>query len=124
MEGYEIEFYWPGFFFALPVIVVGVVLPAWLLILVFRYTKFPILKKLLLVPVCIISPFLSMLVWPLALQLSGLIRMMPYGSSAPYFWVANELFGDWSEYVWAGISTVVVFIIHHIVKSKREKIKC
>ena len=115
VEGYGLEFHWPSLFFAPPLIVVGVVLPAWLLILVFRYGKLSTLKKLLLVPVCIIGPFLWMLFWPLVLQLSGLIRMTPDGSPAPYLWVANELFGDWSEYVWVGITTAVFFIIHYIL---------
>lgn len=121
MNGYEIEFHWPGFFFAFPAMVVGVVLPAWLLVIVFRYTKFSNIKKVFLIPVCIIGPFLSMLFWPLVLQLSGIIRMTPDGASPSYLWVANELFGDWSEYVWVGISTAFVFIIHHIGKRRRER---
>jgi hypothetical protein len=56
-----------------------------------------------------------MLFWPLVLQLTGLIRITPDGSPVTYLWVANELFGDWSEYVWVGISTVVVFMIHYIL---------
>lgn len=115
MEGYGLEFHWPSIFFAPPLIIVGVVLPAWLLTLVFRYGKLSTPKKLLLVPVCIVGPFLSMLFWPLVLQLSGLIRITPDGSPVSYLWVANELFGDWSEYVWVGISTVVAFIIHYIL---------
>lgn len=115
MEGYGLEFHWPSIFFAPPLIVVGVVLPAWLLILVFRYGKLSTFRKLLLVPVCIVGPFLSMLFWPFVLQLSGLVRITPDGSPAPYLWVANELFGDWSEYVWVSISTVVVFITHYIL---------
>jgi len=117
MDGSELEFYWPGFFFAFPVMVVGIVLPVWLLFLVFRYTKFSTIKKALLVPVCILGPFLSVLFWPFVLQSSGIIKMTPDGATAPpYFLVANELFGDWSEYVWVGISTVAVFIIHNIIK--------
>ena len=120
MDGAELEFYWPGFFFAFPVMVVGIVLPMWLFFLVFRYTKLSTIKKVLLIPACIIGPFLSMLFWPLILQLSGIIKMTPDGASPPYLWVANELLGDWSEYVWVGISTVVVFIIHNIIKKDRE----
>ena len=120
MEGAELELYWPGFIHALPVIVVFVALPTWLLVLVFRYTQLPVLKKWLFVPVCILGPFISTLAWPLILQFSGLTFMTPDGSRPPYLWLATGLLGDWSEYVWGGLTTATVYIIHRVITTKRS----
>lgn len=116
MESTNIEFYWPGFTDALPVIVLIVVLPAWLLWLLFRRTSLSKGRKWILVPWCILCPFLSALLWPLILRI--FIRVTPDGHIADYFWVGTELFGRWSEYVWGGLTTLVVYIIHRSIIKK------
>jgi len=119
MEGSEYQFYWPGIINALPVFLIFVVLPVWLLILFFRYTRLSLFKKWILVPACILGPFLSTLIWPFIIYITGLIRMSPNGARATYLWVGTELFKDWSEYVWGGISTIAVYILHRSVKTRK-----
>ena len=115
MESTNLEFYWPGFIDALPVIVVMVALPIWLLWLLFWRTSLPKGRKWILVPLCILGPSLSALLWPLILRM---FIFTTDGQKADYFWVGTELFGRWSEYVWGGLTTLAVYLIHKSITKR------
>lgn len=122
MERAQIEFVWPGFADAIPMIVIGVVLPAWLIYVVFRYTRLRAVWKLLLIPVSVIAPFIVSLLWPLIIKLSGLVKFTGPGNyDAPYTWYANELFGDYSAYVWATMTVLATLVLHRIAKSTQAR---
>lgn len=122
MERAQIEFVWPGFPDAIPMIVIGVLLPAWLIYVVFRYTRLRVVWKLLLIPVSVIAPFIVSLLWPLIIKLSGLVKFTGPGDyDAPYTWYANELFGDYSAYVWATLTTFTILVLHRLARSAQAR---
>lgn len=117
MDKPALEFVMPGMIDAIPLIVIFLVLPIWLLVIVFRYSGISNLKKVALVPVCIVAPFVVSFIWPLAIKLSGVVGFTGPGEfDAPYMWYGTELFGEFSEYVWATLTTIAVFVVHKTVK--------
>jgi len=117
MDKSSLEFVMPGVIDAIPLIVIFLVLPIWLLVIVFKYSGFSKFKKVVFVPVCVVAPFIVSLAWPLAIKLSGIVGFTGPGEyDAPYTWYATELFGEFSEYVWATLTTIAVLVIHKLVK--------
>lgn len=109
----SLQFHWPdSFFIAFPLVVVFVVLPAVLIYIVFTRTNCRMWQKILLVPLCVVSPTVASALWPLFLKTSGLIGATGEDGSVPYAVVATGLFGDYSEYVWGGITTIVVVLLY------------
>lgn len=109
----RIQFHWPdSLFVAFPLVVVFVVLPAVLIYIVFARTNYRPWQKIALVPLCLVGPTVASALWPLLLKISGLIRATGGDGSVPYAVVATGLFGDYSEYVWGGITTIVILLLY------------
>ena len=102
---------WPGLFFAIPGMIMLIVLPAALIYIVFKRTHLKMWAKLLLIPVCIVAPLLTTALWPYLVKISGFIGATGGDGTVPYDFVASKLFGDFSDYVWTGITTALVFFI-------------
>lgn len=118
MNESQLEFVWPAPADAIPILLAFVVLPVWLISTIFKYTRSSLLKKVLLVPVCLVAPLLLSAFWPLALKLSGIIQFTGSGDyQPPYSWYANELPGRYSDYVWVGLTTTVTWVFHAVLKS-------
>ena len=58
MNGSRYEFVWPSAADAIPVLLIFVVLPLWLIQIVLKYTRISRPKKALLIPVCLVSPLI------------------------------------------------------------------
>ncbi len=113
MEQSQLYFHFPSsVFFAIPVIIILIVLPIILLYIVFRRTKQKTWVKIALIPVCLISPLIATAAWPLLIQLSGIMGATGGDGKVPYGIIATKLFGDYSEYVWGGITSIMVFLIY------------
>jgi len=105
--------HWPdSFFIAFPLFVVFVVLPAVLIYIVFARTNYRKWQKLLLVPLCVVGPTVASALWPLFFKISGLIKATGEDGSVPYVVAATGLFGDYSEYVWGAMTTIVVVLLY------------
>jgi len=115
----QLEFMWPSLPDAIPVLIIFIVLPGSLIWLVFKYTTFARWKKALLLPVCLIAPFLVTAFWPFALKVSGIIKLTGPGDyQAPYGWYAQELFGRFSDYVWITLTVLVILVLRSVLKSR------
>ncbi|HEX20111.1 MAG TPA: hypothetical protein ENG78_04760 [Acidiferrobacteraceae bacterium] len=113
MEQPQLYFQFPSsIFFALPVIVVLVILPVILLIVLFRRTKYKTWLKIVLTPVCLLGPVAATTAWPLLIHLSGVVGATGGDGKVTYDIIATKIFGDYSEYVWGGITTIIVFLIY------------
>ena len=111
MEGTGLHFQWPGLFFALPGLIMGLVLPAVLIFVVFRRTTLRLWTKIILIPACIIAPLLATALWPFLIKISGFIGATGGDGTVLYDFVASKLFGDYSDYIWVGITAVIVLFI-------------
>ncbi len=119
MGGTQLEFVWPSLPDAIPVLLIFIVLPGWLVWLVFKYTSLSRWKKALLLPVCLIAPFLVTAFWPFVLKASGIIKFTGPGDyQSPYSWYAQELFGGYSDYVWVSITALAILVLRGVLKSK------
>lgn len=113
MEETGLQFQWPGsFFFAFPVVIILFVLPAALIYVVFARTSLKPWVKILLIPACLIAPLLATLLWPLLIKVSGFVGATGGDGTVPYTVIATELLGDYSEYVWGGMTTILVLLIY------------
>jgi hypothetical protein len=116
-----LHFQWPGLFFALPGLIAFVVLPAALIYIVFGRTHFRLWAKVFLIPACLIGPLLATALWPFLIKISGFIGATGGDGTVPYDFVASKLFGDYSDYVWAGITAILVLLIFKQTGRKKEK---
>lgn len=115
----QFEFVWPGLPDAIPGLIIVLVLPAWLMWIVFKHMSFSTWKKVFLVPVCLIAPFLVTALWPLALKMSGIIGFTGPGDyQPPYGWYAQELFGRFSDYVWVSLTGLAILGFRGLLNSK------
>ena len=115
----RLEFVWPSLLDAIPVLLIFVVLPGWLVWLVFKYTSLSRWKKALLLPVCLIAPFLVTAFWPFVLKASGIIKFTGPGDYQPaYSWYAQELFGRFSDYVWVSLTALTILVLRSVLKLK------
>ena len=120
MEESGLEFVWPSLVDAIPIVVIVIALPLWLVYMVFKYTHLFTDQKFVLIPVCIVLPAVVTLMWPLILKYSNLIGVTG-GSQPSYLWYATELFGEFSEYVWASLTCIATAIVHRVVKARDSR---
>lgn len=119
MGNTHLEFMWPSLPDTIPVLLIFIVLPGWLIWLVFRYTSLSRWKKYILLPICLISPLLATAFWPFVLKSSGIINFTGPGDyQPPYSWYAQELFGRVSDYVWVSITALAILALRGVLKSK------
>ena len=113
MEQTGIQLQFPdSLFYAFPVVVILFILPIVLIYIVFVRTQYKFWIKVALIPVCLIAPLVASLFWPFLLKTSGLVSATGSDGTVPYTVVATELFGDYSEYVWGGITTIIVILLY------------
>lgn len=117
MRETPLEFVWPSLPDAIPVLLIFVVLPGWLVWLVFMYTSLSRWKKALLLPVCMITPILVTAFWPFVLKASGIITGTG-GHQPPYSWYSQKLFGSFSDYIWASLTALAILVVRGMLKSK------
>lgn len=121
MKEIQLQFHWPSLFDAIPASLLFVVLPGYLIWLVFKYTSLSALKKALLAPVCLAAPFVVTAFWPLALKLSGIIEVSGPGNiQLPYGWYSRELFGRASDYVWVALTALAILVLRAGLKAKHR----
>ncbi len=102
-------------------LIVLIVLPAWWLNAVILYTNYSTFHKILMVPVCFIAPIAMTLLWPFIVMQSGIIGFSGPGEyQAPYNWYLNELFGNYSSFVWSGITIFIIYGIQSKIKDTYE----
>lgn len=112
MEETGLYFRWPGFFLTFPAVILLFVLPAVLIYVVFARTSLKLWVKVLLIPICLIAPLLATELWPLLIKVSGFVGATGGDGTLSYTEIATKLFGDYSDYVWGGITTILVLLIY------------
>jgi hypothetical protein len=119
MQETGLYFHWPGFFFAFPAIILIVVLPAVLIYVVFARTSLKLWVKVLLIPICLIAPLLATWLWPFLIKVSGFVGATGGDGTLSYTEITEKLFGDYSDYVWGGITTILVLLIYRLLGRKK-----
>jgi hypothetical protein len=118
----RLEFMWPSLLDAIPALLIFVVMPAWLVGLIFKYTSLSRWKKAILLPAGVIAPFLVTALWPFALKASGIIKFTgPEDYQPSYSWYAQELFGRFSDYVWVSLTALAILALRGLLKSKATR---
>jgi hypothetical protein len=82
-----------------------------LIYILFKRTNFKLWAKFLFIPICFIAPFSSTALWPFLIKYSGFIGATGGDGTISYQFIASKLFGEYSDFVWAGITTVLVLLI-------------
>lgn len=114
----RLEFVWPSLPGAIQVLLILIVLPGWLVWLLFKYTSLSRWKKALLVPVCLIAPLLVTPFWPFLLAEFEIIKLTGPGDQLSYSWYRYELFGRFSDYVWMSVTALAILALQGVLKLK------
>ncbi len=115
----RLEFVWPWQPDVIPALLIFIVLPGWLVWLVFKYTSLSRWKKALLLPVCLIAPLLVTELWPFIMKTSEIIKFTGPGNyQPPYSWYRHELFGRFSEFVWVSVTVLAILVLQGVLKLK------
>ena len=114
----RLEFVWPSPPGAIQVLLILMVLPGWLIWLLFKYTSLSRWKKALLLPVCLIAPLLVTPIWPFLLAEFEIIKLTGPGDQLSYSWYRYELFGRFSDYVWMSVTALAILILQGVLKLK------
>lgn len=123
MQPDNVQFVWPGLFWAIQTFAIFVAMPALLLSTVFRHLPIPKVIKVVLVPFCIAGPMLLTMLWPFALSMSGLVQVGgPDGSVSASYETAYYILGDYSIYLWTGITALVLYKVYSMIRSRSPKL--
>lgn len=107
-----VEFVWPGLLDGFPGIALLIIMPLILIYGYFRFTNLSLLKKVCLIPLALIGPMLMSSLWPLALSLSGFLRVASAHEQRRVNWTeASNIFGHHSIYVWTVLTFIAVLTV-------------
>jgi hypothetical protein len=116
----SIELVWPGLFYAIPAILLFLVMPGFLIFSLCKYSSASKLRKIPYIPLCMVGPFVICGVIPFLLSIMGFFRLTDSGVFETYV-AFSSIFGEYSNYVWTLFTGVVVYGIHRYLKNHGKK---
>lgn len=63
-------------------------------------------------PICLIAPLLATALWPFLIKVGGFVGAIGGNGTLSYTEIADKLLGDYSDYLWGGITTILVLLIY------------